>query len=377
MFSNGETLSLSKNTFDWQPATRNSKPATHSNSLAMKMTNFFSTIVVLFFTIGCLSCGGDAADAPQKNSVNAPVSSGHPVIDGLTKKIAENPENATLYANRAGIWMELEGYDEAIEDLQKAISLDSLKPEYHHELGNLYMDYYKSRLALQTMENAGVIFPKRIPTLLKLSEFQLILKQYDRALYSLERIRVIEPNNPEMYFMFGMVFTDMGRTAEAKTAFQNAIEQDPDLVDAWIKMGNIFIDEKNPLAERYLDNAIRIAPDNISALHAKANYLSQVKNDLPGAIALFKKVNVIDPQFEEGYHNLGLLYLDADSLDKAYNSFDFAIKTNPMFAESYFFRGMASKMKGELAKAKNDFQQALRLKPGYEYAENELAGMNN
>ncbi|MFT4761464.1 MAG: tetratricopeptide (TPR) repeat protein [Paraglaciecola sp.] len=338
----------------------------------MKMTTFPSTILLLAFFFCCISCGNETTETSIKNPTNAPVSSGHPVIDGLTKEIAESPDNAELYANRAGIWMELEGYDEAIVDLRKAIYLDSLKPEYHHELGNLYMDYYKSRLALQTMENAGVIFPKRIPTLLKLSEFQMILKQYERALYSLERIRVMEPNNPEMYFMFGNVFEEMERIPEAKSAYQNAVEQNPDLVDAWIKLGQLLSTEKNPLAARYLDNAIRIAPENIGALHAKANYLSQVKDNLPEAIALFKKVNVIDPQFEEGYYNLGLLYLDADSLDKAYQSFDLAIKIQPMYAESYFFRGMASKLKGDLVKAKNDFQQALRFKPDYGYAKEEL-----
>lgn len=271
--------------------------------------------------------------------------------------------------------MELEGYDEAIEDLKKAIALDSLQPEYHHELGNLYMDYYKSRLALETMENAGVIFPKRIPTLLKLSEFQLILKQYNRALYSLERIRAIDPDNAEMFFMFGNVFQEMGRTTEAQTALQNAIEQDPELVDAWVKLGEMLSKEKNPLAKRYLDNALRIAPENIGALVAQGNYLAQVENNLPDAIELLRKVNIVDPQFEQGYFNLGLLYLDADSLQQAYKSFDLAIKIQPDYAESYFFRGMASKMQGDMAKAKSDFQQALRLKPDYEYAQNELANM--
>ena len=341
----------------------------------MKMTNFSLIIACCACLFCCWSCDGEGADAGQQNPAPAVTSSGHPVIDGLTEKIAATPDNAALYAARAGIWMEMEGYDEAIVDLQKAIALDSLKPEYHHELGNLYMDYYKSRLALQTIEKAAVIFPKRIPTLLKTSEFQMILKQYERALYSLERIRVIEPNNPEMFFMFGNVYEEMGRREEAKGAYQNAVEQDPNLVDAWVKLGQILSIEKNPVAERYLNNALRIAPNDIGALHAQANYLSQVKNDLPGAIANFKKINVIDPQFVDGYYNLGLLYLDADSLDKAYQSFDLAIKTQPDYAESYFFRGMASKLKGDLAKAKNDFQQALRLKPDYAYAEEELAKM--
>lgn len=345
------------------------------NFLAMKMTNSFSIILMISLFFCCYSCDTEKAETPTQNPIPQAQSSGHPVIDGLTQKIAKSPDDASLYANRAGVWVEMEGFDEAIEDLKKAITLDSLKPEYHHELANLYMDYYKSRLALETMENAGIIFPKRIPTLLKLSEFQLILKQYDRALYSLERIRVIEPNNPEMFFMFGSVFQDMGRTKQAKTAYQNAIEQDPDLVDAWIKLGEMLSQEKSPKAERYIDNALRIAPENVAALIAKANFLAQVKDDLPNAIEFYKKVNVVDPQFEQGYLNLGLLYLDADSLQQAQKSFNMAIQVQPDFAEGYFFRGMAAKMQGDMVKAKNDFQQALRLKPGYEYAKNELANL--
>lgn len=345
------------------------------NFFAMKMTNFSSYFLMISLFFCCLSCGNDNTEKPPQKPTAVVQSSGHPVIDGLTQKIAKTPNDAALYANRAGVWQELEGYDEAIVDLRKAISLDSLKPEYHHELGNMYMDYYKSRLALQTMENAGVIFPKRLPTLLKLAEFQMILKKYDRALYSLERIRVIDPDNAEMFFMFGSVLQDMDRKSEAKTAYQNAVEQDPELVDAWVKLGEMLSQDKSPLAERYIDNALRIAPDNIPGLIAKANFLAQVKDDLPNAIEYYKKVNVVDPQFEDGYHNLGLLYLDADSLQKAYNSFDLAIKIQPDYAESYFFRGMASKMQGDMVKAKNDFQQALRLKPGYEYAQNELANL--
>lgn len=342
----------------------------------MKIINSLRVFSLLLL-LGSFTACDNPASTGQTDQPIEPIStsSGNPAIDGLTQKIAEDPNNPSFYAHRAGAWLEMEGYDEAIADLQKAISLDSLQPEYHHELANIYMDYYKSRQAMMTMEKAGELFPKRIPTLLKMAEFQLILKQYDRALYSLERIRVIEPNNPEMFFMFGNVFQEMDRIPESKGAFQSAIEQNPELVDAYVKLGQIFINEKNEVAGRYLDNALRIAPNHIGALHAKGNFLSQIKDDLPGAIANFKKINVINPQFEEGYYNLGLLYLDADSLDQAYQTFDLAIKVAPDYAESYFFRGMASKLKGDKVSAKRDFEQSLRLKPDYEYAINELANL--
>ena len=342
----------------------------------MKMN--YLKIIFLLTLVGTLlgACKDEPPKTPE-STTNAPqiINTGNPAIDGLSSKIAQAPKDATLYAARAGSWLELEGYDEAISDLEKAISIDSLIPEYHHALADAYLDYYKSRKALETMVNAATIFPKRIGTLLKLAEFQHILKQYRDALFTLERIRVIEPNTPEMFFMFGLVFQEMGRIDEAKGAYQKAVESNPDLIDAWINFGKILGDEKNPLAERYFENALRVNPNSVPALHAMAFYLANQKNDIEGGIEYYKRVNVADPQFEEGYYNLGLVYLDADSLDQAYKSFDLAIKIKPDYAESYFFRGMASKMKGNLEAAKTDFQQSLSLNPEYEYAQKELANL--
>jgi tetratricopeptide (TPR) repeat protein len=226
------------------------------------------------------------------------------------------------------------------------------------------------------MKWAEAAFPKRIPTLLKLAEFQFILKQYNDALFTLERIRAIDPLNAEMFFMFGNVFKGMDKTDQAINAYQSAVENDPDLVDAWINLAQLLADKNSPLAEKYFDNAIRIDSNNIEALHAKAYYLSNKKNDLQGAIKLYKKINTIDQQYEEGYFNLGLLYLDLDSLDKAYQSFDLAIKFNPTFVNAYYHRGVAAEMAGNLAQAKLDYKDVLRLDPDFAGAKVALERLN-
>ena len=87
------------------------------------------------------------------------------------------------------------------------------------------------------MERAVALYPQRIATLLKLSEVQLILKQHNTALETIDRILRIDPQNPEAYFMFGMIFKEMGDTARAVNSFQEAVELDADLIDAWINLG--------------------------------------------------------------------------------------------------------------------------------------------
>ncbi len=331
----------------------------------MKTKNYL-TMMSLALLLGLFACK-DSSNQSEKATTTT-TSVGIPAIEDLNKKIEAMPGSAELHAARGYLWYEAENYDESIADLEKAIQLDSTRAEYFHTLADVYLDYYKSRKALNVMERAGVAFPKRIPTLLKLAEFQLIVKQHPQALFTLERIKQIDPLNPEMFLMFGNVFFDMGKNDQAITAYQSAVENNPDLIDAWIKLGTLLADKGSPIAEKYFDNALRVDSNNVDALHAKAYFLSNKKDDLNGAIKLYKKINTIDQQYVDGYYNLGLIYLDMDSLDQAYKSFDLAIKFDPAFPGAYYHRGHTAERQGKKEQAQSDFNNTLSLDPDYEAA---------
>lgn len=332
----------------------------------MNSRNYPLLLCSLLLLAGLVACENGSKENADTTAPTTGV--GTLQIENLSKQIESSPANASLYATRGALWYENENFDEGITDLEKAIQLDSSKAEYFHILADMYLDYYKSRQGLGVMERAGNLFPKRVPTLLKLAEFQLILKNHNEALFTLERIRVIYPLNAEMFFMFGNVFSDMGKTDQAITAYQSAVENDPGLVDAWVKLANLLSDKNSPLAEKYFDNALRADSNNVDALHAKAYFLSNKKNDLKGAIRLYQKINTIDPQYADGYYNLGLIYLDMDSVQQAYGSFDLAVKFAPAFAEAYYHRGLAAEMKGDKVQALADYQNVLQLNPDFEGA---------
>ncbi|MCR9289473.1 tetratricopeptide repeat protein [Saprospiraceae bacterium] len=331
---------------------------------------FYGSLIVmtLFW-----SCDSDPETVDTEIPTEEISRSGNVDIDGLTQKIAATPDDPALYAARAAFWWQNEGFDEAITDLEQALSLDSTNVEYYHVLSDFYLEYYKSRKALLTIEKAANMYPRGIPTWLKLAEFQLILKQHENALFSLEHIRTIDPQNAEMFFMFGTVFKDMDKIDQALNAFQSAVEQEPDLIDAWINLGQLFAQKENKIALKYFDNALRVDSNNIEAIKAKAYYLANDLDDLTEAVRLYKRINVIAPQYEEGYYDIGLLYMDMDSLELAWKSFDLAIKNEPTFLNAYYFRGIASEKRGNVAAAISDFKQILNLDPDFDAAKDALA----
>ncbi len=311
------------------------------------------------------ACGNKASD--KGNAATA----GDPALAELTQKISANPNDPTLWAARAGLYYEQGGYDEAISDLKKALAIDSTNVAYLHVLADVYLDYYRSREALETMEKAAALQPQHIPTLLKLSEFQLILQKHEDSMRTIDRILRLDPQNADAYQLMGVNFKETGDTIRAINSFQKSVELNPDLISAWINLGQLHAAIGSKMAPKFFETAILIDPKSVEALHAKADYL-QDQNKLQEAIEIYKQIVVIDPQYEEAHFNAGLLYLDLDSIPQAYRQFDLAVKVNPTFASGYYYRGVAAEFQGNTAQAKADYQQALRLASDYEQARKAL-----
>lgn len=332
----------------------------------------FLLAVVLFFAFSCKR--DKSSSSPGDDSIYP-----DPSIAQLTQLIEATPGDPALYYQRAQMYYDLDGFDEAIQDAEKALSLDSLNADYLHLLADVYLDYYQSFKALKTMEKAASIHPLRIPTLLKLSEFQFILKQYDQSLATLERIRTIDPQNAEMFYMAGLVFEDMGDDDKAIASFQSAADVDPELIEAWISLGKLWGKRENgrKLAFQFFDNALRVDSNSVVALHEKAYFLSNTLGDTEGALAIYKRIVSFSPQYADAYYNAGLLYLEMDSLERALEEFNLNIQIDPAYYPAYYYRGVCFETMGNKASALKDYEQALKLSPGLEAAQEGLARLGN
>jgi tetratricopeptide (TPR) repeat protein len=265
--------------------------------------------------------------------------------------------------NQAELSTEAEQYDEAAKYLELAHLKDSAQVMIWHLLADAYLDGAKSRKALEVMEAASVVFPDSLGTLLKLSEFQLILRRYQEALSTLEKIHRKFSSNGDAHLMKGLVLKELGDTAQAFLAFQYATREDPTLLDAWINAGQLAATQKGTEAEDYFRAGLMVAPNHIPLLKALASHQA-FDNQPQAAIQTYRKIVKQDPDHAVAYFDLGLLYLDLDSIPKANDHFHLAIVTEPVFTKAYFYRGLTFELMNQSTKAYNDYQQALKL--GYE-----------
>lgn len=338
-----------------------------------KQTIYFTFLIITILIFNaCTSESNNSTSTTTAEEVKTIGATGIPEIDALTTQITKNPTDHTLYAARAAAFYKNEGYDNAIYDMASAMKMDSTNADYHHLLSEIYLDYYKSRLALQTMKRCVKLYPKRIPSLLKLAEIEQILEMYDASMSTSTRVLTIDQNNPDAYFIIGTNHILMGNKQMSVKNLKKTVELDPDFSDAWELLGDIFEEDKNPLAEQYFENAVQSAPNNVDILYNKATYLHN-NNKLDDASALLKKIVKIDRNYADAFQRLGIIYIEKDSLNKAYDNFNIAVKVDPKLGVAYFYRGYTSELLGNLEAAKRDYQNILNFDPDYEKAKEAIA----
>ena len=340
----------------------------------MELTQFRSiTQWLMAFVLFTVLAGACKKNAEHPGDMGL---TGDPSIDGLTEAIKATPNDPNLYLKRSEIFYEREAYDQAIQDLAQVMKLDSTNLKAHHLLEDVYMDSYQSARALQTMQRVVMLYPDSINTKLKLSEFQLILKQYDAALSTIADIMEIRPGDPEALFMLGMIYRDQGKTDLAIGAFQSAVERNPDMSEAWVILGDLMDRTHNPLASQYFDNAVRVAPNNVAAWHAKAYFL-QNNDKIDEALEIYKHIHSLDAQYPEAYLNAGILLMVKDSLDAALREINILGEIDPANPAAWFYKGKIYHLKGQNDEAKTAYEQALRLDPDYGQAQDGLQEVKN
>ena len=148
-------------------------------------------LLLLILTV-FIACKGDKTENKKVSNDKT--------LEQLNELVNKHPQDAKIIVERAMYFYNNEKYKKAINDMKKAIQIDSVNPKFLHTLADLYLDDANSRYAINTMEKVVNLYPERIQSLLKLSEFYFIVKNYEKSINTINSILYLSPDNPEAYF---------------------------------------------------------------------------------------------------------------------------------------------------------------------------------
>lgn len=140
---------------------------------------------------------------------------------------------------------------------------------------------------------------------------------------------------------------------------------DGQFVMDFAETGNVVLEERNV---RVID-----APANATEYFNRGVALEDDPASQEEALAAYRKVLELDPNFAPAHINLGTLYYNAQDYESAEHHYRKAIECDPRYALAYFDLGNVLDETGRIPEAIKAYETALRLAPTYADAHYNIA----
>lgn len=150
-----------------------------------------------------------------------------------------------------------------------------------------------------------------------------------KALEWINKAIAREPGEALYHRNAAVTLVQLGRRAEAVSAYRRALELAPDLHPARIALGGLLTDlERHEEAIAVLSDAVQRQPDSDNAWVELGRAL-QHAGRAGEAVDCYRKAIAINPEQYLAYNNLGVVFDRAGDVDEAVRYFELALARNP------------------------------------------------
>ena len=167
-------------------------------------------------------------------------------------------------AKKAQKFYEEGNFKDAIESYQQALQKNPDNPEYHYNLGIVYIELGDVENAITALQKAIEIQPQNFLALKALGQiFVKEKKDYAKAVEYYSRASDISPDDPEVFFNLGVGHLNLQNFTQALEAFQKTIDCNESFSEAYYQLGLLHINQNNfEKAMEALEKFIELAPDD-------------------------------------------------------------------------------------------------------------------
>lgn len=295
-------------------------------------------------------------------------------IEALDSIIREDPLQDQNFAMRAELRYSNGDFNGALEDINIALSIDSVVADYYFKKAEYLLIQGKSGKAKEVLEKCLQFFPDNTEGLLKLAEIFLYVEQYKESMEVLMKVESIDKHIAYTYFIKSIIFKETGDTTRAIENLMITVDKEPDFYNAYIMLGVLHAARKDSLALAFYRNALRIIPNSIEAHYNLGLFYQEAGRSKEALDEYELIINEIDATYPFAHYNMGYVYLEQlRDYDKAILSFTKALEYKPNYVDALYNRGYCYECKGNVASARADYEATFVLVPNYELS---IAGLN-
>ena len=162
-------------------------------------------------------------------------------------------------------------------------------------------------------------------------------------------------------------------TDAAIVRFQKVLAQDPNILDAWVMLGNEYSRKRNyPMALEQYKRALAINPEyDLATINLAHAY--RALGDYKAALVGYQRYLQKDPKNALVRYQMGELFIDLEEYDRAEAAFLQALSDDTRVAAARNALGVVALKRGDLQRAEQEIRQALAEKEDVKLAHFNLA----
>ncbi|MCS5589627.1 MAG: tetratricopeptide repeat protein [Candidatus Thioglobus sp.] len=184
-----------------------------------------------------------------------------------------------------------------------------------------------------------------------------------RVIHTCKELLTTYKKSLVLFNILGSALQATEKFIEAVDCYNQAIQINPDYVDAYGNRGNA-LKELGRLDEaiKSYNKVIQLNPNYAEAYGNRGNALNELGQS-DEAIKNYKKAIQLKPDYVDAYNNLGGALKQLGRLDEAIKNYKKAIQLKPDYVNAYINLGGALQDQGQLDKAVEIYNKAIQLNP--------------
>jgi spermidine synthase len=270
--------------------------------------------------------------------------------------LAQQPNDTKTLSKLGYIAWNEQQYDDAIRYFQQVLKIDANNAAAYVHLGVNYLAQERFEASIAAYRTAARLNP----------EFAELAAQSIDLIQHQQRAAA-QPDDVEVHWQLGRIYSDDGRSDRAITAFERVTALAPNVPQGFLQLARSYEAEgRDSEAIRAYSRVLELEPEHVQARNnvEKLAIKMALERGVQATVRLdAEHVLQVDPDSASSYYHLGLRYLRNDEPEAAAMALHQAVQLQPGHDTAYLFLGVAYATAGMSAKAEGAYRHVIALSP--------------
>ncbi len=333
-------------------------------------------LAVLYFTTGdvptAVRYADEVADVPgldaqmlgQIGGMYAAAGKPDQALRLFNRAIEKEPQRSEHYFAKGLLLANQKHYVEAESTIRSGIKVSPDSAVGYYYLGRISVEARDFDKATTHFEQAVTLNAAFEPAYVALGSVYEAKEDRDKAIGIYRRyLQGVNPRNREIRHHLIRLQVSAKQYDEALQELEGMLAEDPSDLDAQLRMGLVYGEQKNyPKAIQQLNQILTVRPAELK-VRDYLGYLYEETRNYPKAIEAYRHNLTLEPAYFEGHLHLGVLQYRLKQYADAIEHLREASRLNPKQPESYIVLGLSHFQSEQYEPSLQAFLEGIRYNP--------------